>query len=75
MSDSLHPPPGKIIAGKYALIELLGEGAMGTVWLATHLNLDQRVAVKLISPELADSEQARARFDAEAKAFPNFLGR
>jgi serine/threonine protein kinase len=68
MSDSLHPPLGKIIASKYALIEQLGEGAMGTVWLATHLNLNQRVAVKLISPELADSEQARARFDAEAKA-------
>jgi serine/threonine protein kinase len=68
MSDSLHPPLGKIIAGKYALMEQLGEGAMGTVWLATHLNLNQRVAVKLISPELADSEQARARFDAEAKA-------
>ncbi len=41
---------------------------MGTVWAATHVNLNQRVAVKLILPELADSESVRQRFEAEAKA-------
>ncbi|MBN2192427.1 MAG: serine/threonine protein kinase [Polyangiaceae bacterium] len=68
MCDSIHPRPGRIVAGKYQLEQLIGEGAMGTVWRATHLNLNQRVAVKLILPELADSEAARSRFDAEAKA-------
>jgi serine/threonine protein kinase len=66
--DSTHPRPGRIIAGKYQLDSVLGEGAMGTVWCATHLFLHQKVAVKLILPELADSDAARARFDAEAKA-------
>ncbi len=68
MCDSIHPRPGRVVAGKYQLEGLLGEGAMGTVWRATHLFLRQQVAVKLILPELADSEAARLRFDAEAKA-------
>ncbi|HOU89841.1 MAG TPA: protein kinase [Polyangiaceae bacterium] len=68
MCDSIHPRPGRVVAGKYQLEGLLGEGAMGTVWRATHLFLRQEVAVKLILPELADSEAARLRFDAEAKA-------
>jgi eukaryotic-like serine/threonine-protein kinase len=68
MPDSIPPRSGRVIAGKYRIDSMIGEGAMGTVWMATHVNLGQRVAVKLISPELADSESARLRFDAEAKA-------
>lgn len=68
MSDSVYPKPGRLIADKYQLDAMIGEGAMGTVWAATHVNLNQRVAVKLILPELADSESIRARFEAEAKA-------
>jgi serine/threonine protein kinase len=68
MSESIPPQSGRVIAGKYRIDSQLGEGAMGTVWTATHINLGQRVAVKLISPELADAEPARLRFDAEAKA-------
>ena len=57
-----------VIAGKYRLEQELGAGAMGTVWLATHITLGQQVAVKLISRQLANSKEARQRFDTEAKS-------
>jgi eukaryotic-like serine/threonine-protein kinase len=57
-----------VIAGKYRLEHELGAGAMGTVWLATHMTLGQQVAVKLISRQLANSKEARLRFDTEAKS-------
>jgi serine/threonine-protein kinase len=41
---------------------------MGSVWLAEHLTLRSRVAVKLIDPRLATSPQAVARFEREARA-------
>ena len=51
------------------LERLLGEGAMGSVWVATHLGLDASVAVKFISPvRLRDKPALVARFEREAKA-------
>jgi serine/threonine protein kinase/tetratricopeptide (TPR) repeat protein len=46
----------------------VAEGGMGAVWRARHIKLDVPVAVKLMSPMLAASAQARARFEREAKA-------
>jgi serine/threonine-protein kinase len=43
-------PAGALIAGKYRLERLLGEGATGCVMLATHVNHDRLVAVKLVQP-------------------------
>lgn len=57
---------GTLIAGKYRLDELLGRGGMGEVWRATHLDLDRRVALKLMHD--AADEVAVARFMREAKA-------
>ena len=59
---------GEILGGKYRLEQEIGRGAMGTVWSAVHLTLGQRVAIKLISAEHAQSKEARARFSTEAKA-------
>ena len=44
--------PGEIVAEKYRLIRLIGEGGMGSVWVARNLALDIRVAVKLIRSDL-----------------------
>jgi serine/threonine protein kinase len=58
---------GRIIASKYRLLYELGRGGMGSVWLAEHLALRVHVAVKLIDPGLAVSEDAVRRFEREAR--------
>ncbi len=59
---------GRLLAGKYRLQAEIGRGAMGTVWRATNENLDQAVAIKIISPEHAGSQELRERFETEARA-------
>jgi serine/threonine-protein kinase len=53
----------EVIAGRYRLEEPLGRGAMSAVWEAHDLELDRRVAVKMLAPR-AD----RQRFEREARA-------
>jgi serine/threonine-protein kinase len=59
--------PGDVVAGKYELLSLLGEGGMGAVWRARNRTLDLEVALKLIRRELASSETSR-RLLKEARA-------
>jgi serine/threonine-protein kinase len=59
---------GKIIAGKYQLEKLIGQGGMGEVWSARHTKLGERVAVKVLRAEPGEDEATtRSRFDLEAK--------
>jgi tetratricopeptide (TPR) repeat protein/serine/threonine protein kinase len=59
--------PGMVI-GPYKLIEQIGEGGMGTVWMAQQSDPVKRlVALKLIKPGM-DSKQVLARFEAERQA-------
>ena len=62
------PGAGDVIAGKYRLERMLKQGGMGAVWVATHLGLDERVAVKFMDPRRVSSPEARMRFTREAKA-------
>src|SRR5882672_8420553 len=59
---------GTLVAGKYRVERLVGQGAMGSVWAARHLSLGHAVAIKFIHPDLADSPTALRRFETEAKA-------
>src|SRR5262249_15163335 len=65
-----QPPeesPGTVI-GPYKLVEQIGEGGMGTVWMAQQTEPVKRlVAVKLIKAGM-DSKQVLARFEAERQA-------
>jgi serine/threonine-protein kinase len=54
--------------GPYQLIERLGSGGMGEVWLAKHHLLKRRCAIKLIRSELTDDPMALARFQREVDA-------
>jgi ABC-type transport system substrate-binding protein len=57
---------GTIIAG-FRVESLLGEGAMGTVYVAEETTSARRVALKLLAPELASDERFRARFLRETE--------
>ncbi len=59
---------GETIADKYRVTRVLAEGGMGVVLAAQHLKLEQRVALKFMLPELAQSPDAVARFLREARA-------
>jgi eukaryotic-like serine/threonine-protein kinase len=59
---------GRVIASKYCLLYQIGRGGMGSVWVAEHLTLRSKVAVKLIDPGLAMSTNAVRRFEREARA-------
>jgi serine/threonine-protein kinase len=60
--------PGDIIAGKYRVEVVLGRGGMGVVVAATHVELEQRVALKFLLPDAAAHPEFVARFAREAKA-------
>ncbi len=66
MSDALSA--GHVIAGRYRLVKRLGEGGMGTVWLADHVTLHSKVAIKLLHSAGLDSEDGLKRFLREAQA-------
>jgi len=60
--------PGDVLAGKYHVERVLGAGAMGVVVVAMHTQLDQRVAIKFLLPDVLGDETAVSRFAREAKA-------
>ena len=55
------------VGGRYAIDGRLGEGGMGCVYRARHLQLGKTFALKMISPAFALDAAARARFNQEAK--------
>jgi serine/threonine-protein kinase len=62
-------PPGTVLAGKYRVEKLLGEGGMGWVVEATHMHLEQRVALKFMhAKNMEEHPDAVARFIREARA-------
>ncbi|WP_437961686.1 protein kinase [Sorangium sp. So ce119] len=59
---------GQVIAGKYRVERVIGAGGMGVVVAATHLQLEERVAIKLLLPAAARSRTLSERFVREARA-------
>ncbi len=52
----------------YEILEPIGKGGMGEVYLAEDTKLDRKVALKILPPELAENDGRRDRFQREAKA-------
>jgi serine/threonine-protein kinase len=75
MSDTQDPGssdierfiPGSIIAGRYRVVELVGEGGMGEVYRARDLRLGQTVALKFIPADVAGDPQRLAGLVAEVR--------
>ena len=59
---------GEVIADRYRIERLLGRGGMGVVYLAQHVVLEKRVAIKLLPTRLARTPELFERFLQEAKA-------
>jgi serine/threonine-protein kinase len=66
--EALIPAPGTILAEKYRVERVLGKGGMGYVVAATHVQLDEPVAMKFLYPTVARDPDLTKRFLREAKA-------
>lgn len=67
VQSSRYYAEGMTIAGKYELVRPLGEGGMGSVWVARNVALESQVALKLLRAEF-DAEDAGERLLLEARA-------
>ncbi|MFH2011029.1 MAG: protein kinase [bacterium] len=66
-ATAAHPDLGKVF-GSYRVIEVLGEGGMGLVYLAEHVRLGRKVAMKRLKDRLAAKPESVEQFFAEARA-------
>jgi serine/threonine-protein kinase len=67
MSPAAQGPVGERLGGRYELLGLLGTGGMGSVYRARDLELDELVALKMLSRDLVDAPGMLARFRQEVK--------
>jgi serine/threonine protein kinase len=76
---SANAMAGRLIEAKYELLELLGEGGMGSVYRARRLRIGDHVAVKILHQKFVTEDSAVERFRREAQAaavlhHPNVVG-
>ena len=66
MAAAEDPLIGTVAAGRYRVIKQLGEGGMGQVYLAEHIAIEKRIALKVLHAEYAHKGDIVARFQQEA---------
>ena len=77
--DSQQGLIGKTIAGKFRILEMVGEGAMGSIYKAEQTTLAKLVCIKVLHPHLSGDKTLSKRFHREARAasrikHPNAIG-
>lgn len=70
---------GSVVADRYHILKKLGEGGMGTVYLAEHVKMGRKSALKVMNPGMSNDPDAIARFNREASnasrlSHPNICG-
>ncbi len=70
---------GKLLEGRYEILEVIGTGGMAVVYKALDHRLNRMVAVKILKDELSQNQEFRRRFHAESQAVamvshPNIVG-
>src|SRR2546422_8609329 len=63
---------GSVLDGQYQIESLLGKGGMGAVYLARHILLGDRVAIKVLPPEMRSNTEWLRRFQREGQAARRF---
>ncbi len=67
-SDTLSGPfAGKVIDGRYRILEKIGEGGMGSVFKVEHVRMEKILALKVLRPDVARDKGILGRFRQEAK--------
>src|SRR5206468_10525213 len=59
---------GQVVADRYHVMKKLGEGGMGQVYLAEHVKMGRRSAIKVMNPYMVHDPDAIARFNREASS-------
>jgi serine/threonine protein kinase len=60
--------PGQLLDGKYRIVRILGQGAMGAVFEGENTRIRRRVAIKVLHPAVAERAELARRFEREAQA-------
>jgi eukaryotic-like serine/threonine-protein kinase len=68
LSDSNQAWLGKIVDGRYRVLEVIGRGGMGVVYRVEHLRMGKIAAMKVLHRDLAQDPEVVARFEREAAA-------
>jgi eukaryotic-like serine/threonine-protein kinase len=66
--EVVDPLLSQLVADRYRIIRKLGEGGMGAVYLAEHVVIEKKFALKVLAPELARRSDLVARFLQEARS-------
>jgi serine/threonine protein kinase len=77
VADSTTPDPrvGRVLQGRYRIVEPLGSGGMGVVYRGERVGLGRTVAVKFVWAAAAQDDQVRKRFEIEAQAMSRLTHR
>jgi len=67
-ANQTDPMIGRLIEGRYQVRSRIARGGMATVYLATDLRLERRVAIKIMHGHLADDASFKERFVQEARS-------
>ena len=67
-APSTDPLVGRVIDGRYRVLDRLGSGGMGTVYRVMHERMQKVMALKVLNPQLSADPVVRARFRREARA-------
>ena len=66
--EVVDPLLSQLVADRYRVIRKLGEGGMGSVYLAEHVVIEKKFALKVLAPELCRRPDLVARFLQEARS-------
>jgi len=66
--EAWAPRAGEVVSGRYRVLRVIGQGGMGAVVSAEHVQLGEPVAIKFLHPKLARDTSSVERFFREAKA-------